>query len=71
MPCDSEETVIVREYKNHLIVVTAGQHEGRWTSQYLILDAGVSGSCDGSFATRDEAAAAGIQLAKDMIDSRQ
>jgi hypothetical protein len=39
--------------------------------QYLILDSRATGYCDGSFATRDEADAAAIQLAKNMIDSRQ
>jgi hypothetical protein len=39
--------------------------------RYLILDSGVTGYCDGIFATHDEAGAAALQLAKYMIDSRQ
>ncbi|HWG95942.1 MAG TPA: hypothetical protein VN647_02560 [Nitrospira sp.] len=39
--------------------------------QYLILDSGITGYCDGIFATHDEADAAAIQLAKYRIDSRQ
>jgi len=39
--------------------------------QYLIIDSGVTGYCDGSFATHSEADAAALQAAKDVIDSRQ
>ncbi|WHZ26865.1 MAG: hypothetical protein OJF51_001661 [Nitrospira sp.] len=39
--------------------------------QYLILGSGVTGYCDGIFATHDEAEAAALQLAKYRIDSHQ
>ena len=67
-----EEEAILREYKGHLTALTAGQQkDGRWMCQYLILDSGITGYCDGIFATHDEADAAAIQLAKYRIDSRQ
>jgi hypothetical protein len=66
------EGVIIREYKGHLIALTADQQQdGQWMCRYLILDSGVTGYCDGIFATHDEAEAAALQLAKYMIDSRQ
>lgn len=69
-----EEEAILREYKDHLTALTAGQQkDGRWMCQYLILDSDVTGYCDGIFATHDaaEADAAAIQLAKYRIDSRK
>lgn len=39
--------------------------------EYLILDSGVTGYCDGSSASHDEADAAAIHLAKYRIDSHQ
>ncbi len=67
-----EEEAILREYKDHLTALTAGQQkDGRCMCQYLILDSGVTGYCNGIFATHDEADAAAIQLAKYRIDSRQ
>ncbi|MDC8450009.1 MAG: hypothetical protein LV473_16860 [Nitrospira sp.] len=72
MPQDSRGGAILREYKGHLIALTAGQQQdGRWMCQYLILDSGVTGYSDGIFATYDEAEAAALQLAKYRIDSRQ
>jgi len=72
MAQDSRGRAIIREYKGHLIALTAGQQQdGQWTCRYLILDSGVTGYCDGIFATHDEAEAAALQLAKYMIDSRQ
>ena len=62
---------IIREYKGHLIALIVGQKDGRWVCQYLIIDSGVTGYCDGSFATHSEADAAALQAAKDVIDSRQ
>jgi len=67
-----EEEAILREYKGHLIALTADQQQdGQWMCRYLILDSGVTGYCDGIFATHDEAEAAALQLAKYRIDSRQ
>ncbi len=72
MAQDSRGGAIIREYKGHLIALTAGQQkDGQWMCPYLILDSGVTGYCDGIFATHDEAEAAALQLAKYMIDSRQ
>ena len=62
---------IIREYKGYLIALIAGQKDGRWVCQYLIIDSGVTRYCDGSFATHSEADAAALQAAKDVIDSRQ
>ena len=72
MAQDSRGETILREYKGHLIALTAGQQQdGRWMCRYLILDSGFTGSCDASFATHDEAEAAALQLAKYLIDSHQ
>lgn len=66
-----KEDAIIREYKGHLIALIAGQNEGRWVCQYLIIDSGVTGYCDGSFATHSEADAAALHVAKTVIDSRR
>ncbi|WHZ25355.1 MAG: hypothetical protein OJF51_000150 [Nitrospira sp.] len=62
---------IIREYKGDLIALIAGQKEGRWVCQYLIIDSGVTGYCEGSFATHSEADAAALHVAKTVIDSRR
>lgn len=62
---------IIQEYKGHLIALIAGQKDGRWVCQYLIIDSGVTGYCDGSFATHSEADAAALQVVKNVIDSRR
>jgi len=67
----ARKEAIIREYKGHLIALIAGQKEGRWVCQYLIIDSGVTGYCDGSFATHSEADAAALQVAKNVIDSRR
>ena len=72
MAQDSRGETILREYKGHLIALTADQQQdGQWMCRYLILYSDVTGSCDGIFATHDEAEAAALQLAKYLIDSHQ
>jgi hypothetical protein len=63
---------MIREYRGHLIAFIAGQQKGgRWVCQYLIIDSGITGYCDGNFATHSQADAVTIQLAKNIIDSHR
>ena len=64
-------------YKGRQLETIANQLEdGRWTSQYVIVDYtetvmdGNKGQADGSYATREEAEVSALREGQRVIDSR-